>query len=90
MLECRGFSITCMFAILNYRIRLTGSSANSIEIAALLLRNLAFSCQLLPALGRFPIRAVPFAQRRYKKRVMPFNGFYLIPQNGRNVDDELN
>ena len=89
MLECRGFSITCMFAILNYRIRLTGSSANSIEIAALLPRSLAFSCQLLPALGRFPICAVPFAQRRYKKRVM-FNGFYLIPQNGRNVDDELN
>ena len=49
------------------RIRLTGPSANFIELAALLLRSLALTCQLLPALRGFPIYVVPFRVSRYKK-----------------------
>ncbi len=42
------------------RIRLTGPSADFIELAAHLLRSLALSCQLLPHLRGFPICAVRF------------------------------
>src|ERR1700731_1094364 len=47
------------------RIRLAGPPANFIELAALLLRNLAFSCQLLPALRGFQYAPYAFAQGRY-------------------------
>jgi hypothetical protein len=73
-----------------HRIRLTGSPANFIELAALLLKSLAFSYQHFRPFAVFQYATYSFAQRRYMRRVMPFSGFDLIPQNGGNVDDDLN
>src|ERR1700731_1325455 len=58
-----GYFTVCV----RHRIRLTGPSANFIELATLLLGSLAFFSQLLPALLGFPISAVPFRVSRYKK-----------------------
>jgi hypothetical protein len=70
-------------------------SANSIELAVLLLRSLAFTCQLLPHLRGFSICAVRFraapVQKAHNARstVSISVVSILSPKMWANADDEL-